>query len=117
MGLLAVIGPSRKDQRGLPRFFATSFSKIRSRSQKERRSRSRAGKSSVVGTSWNTALHLLQRKGNRIRQGSLEDTALLQAFNLLSMIGASCDDFASTAHPLSRSSKGRRTPHRVCIAA
>ena len=27
IGLLAVIGPSRNDQRGLPRFFGRSFSK------------------------------------------------------------------------------------------
>src|SRR6476660_1382278 len=50
MGLLAVIGPSRKDQRGLPRFLARNFSKICRSSHQRRVARSRAGKSTWVST-------------------------------------------------------------------
>lgn len=44
MGLLAVIGPSRKDHLGLPRFFSTSLWKQLSRSHKLRIRRSSSGK-------------------------------------------------------------------------
>src|SRR3989304_4333060 len=45
MGLLAVMGPSRKDHLGFPRLSSRSRSKARVRSQKARTSRSCAGKS------------------------------------------------------------------------
>jgi hypothetical protein len=50
IGLLAVIGPSRNDHFGLPRFFSRSFSNACVCSQKRRISRSSAGKSKVVST-------------------------------------------------------------------
>src|ERR1017187_3339081 len=46
IGLLAVIGPSRNDQRGPPAVWARSFSTMRCSSQK----RSMAGKSGTFGT-------------------------------------------------------------------
>src|ERR1039458_4228270 len=50
IGLLAVIGPSRNDQRGPPAVCARSFSKIRFSSQKRSIARSIAGKSGTFGT-------------------------------------------------------------------
>src|SRR5580704_14807011 len=50
MGLLAVMGPSRNDQRGPPAVCARSFWKIWRSSQKRKRSRSIAGKSGILGT-------------------------------------------------------------------
>src|SRR5437016_1865804 len=50
MGLFAVIGPSRKDHFGLPRFFSRSRSNASIRCQNCRTSRSRAGKSTCVST-------------------------------------------------------------------
>src|SRR5262245_38710991 len=50
IGLLAVIGPSRKDQRGPSFVWARSLSKMRRSAQKRRISRSRAGKSGIRGT-------------------------------------------------------------------
>src|SRR5262249_25655666 len=45
IGLFAVIGPSRNDQRGLPRFSSFRFSKMPCWSQNARIARSKAGKS------------------------------------------------------------------------
>src|SRR5579863_286261 len=50
MGLFAVIGPSRKDQRGPLAFCSRSLSKIRCSSQKRSISRSMVGKSGTFGT-------------------------------------------------------------------
>src|SRR5262249_31930386 len=50
MGLLAVMGPSRKDQRGLPAFCATSFSKALVSRQNRRTSCSPATRLGVLGT-------------------------------------------------------------------
>src|SRR5580704_9939387 len=50
MGLFAVIGPSRKDQRGPCAFCWRSFSKMRFSSQKRSISRSMAGKSGTLAT-------------------------------------------------------------------
>src|ERR1017187_4259339 len=50
MGLFAVIGPSRKDQRGPSAVCARSLSNTRFSSQKRRISRSIAGKSGTLGT-------------------------------------------------------------------
>src|SRR5580692_5726282 len=50
MGLFAVIGPSRKDQRGPLAFCWRSLSKTRFSSQKRSISRSMVGKSGTFGT-------------------------------------------------------------------
>src|ERR1039458_7000204 len=50
IGLLAVIGPSRNDQRGPPAVWARSFSKMRFSSQKRSMARSMVGKSGTFGT-------------------------------------------------------------------
>src|ERR1017187_5274994 len=50
MGLLAVMGPSRNDQRGPAAVCARSFWKIWRSSQKRKSSRSMAGKSGTLGT-------------------------------------------------------------------
>src|ERR1017187_5951308 len=50
IGLLAVIGPSRNDQRGPPAVWARSFSKMRFSAQKRSIARSMAGKSGTFGT-------------------------------------------------------------------
>src|SRR5688572_26887949 len=50
MGLLAVMGPSRNDHFGLPRFCARNLSNAWVRSQNSRMERSRAGKSTWVST-------------------------------------------------------------------
>src|SRR2546426_121536 len=49
IGLLAVIGPSKKEKRGPPRFWATSRGKTCSRSQNSRVVRAMATKSSGPG--------------------------------------------------------------------
>lgn len=50
MGLFAVIGPSRNDHAGLPRFFSRRRSKILRRRQKSRTASSRTGKLASVDT-------------------------------------------------------------------
>src|SRR5437773_466457 len=50
MGLLAVIGPSRKDHFGLPRFLSHRRSKAWMRFQNSTMARSGAGKSTCVST-------------------------------------------------------------------
>src|SRR5438105_4533629 len=50
MGLLAVMGPSRKDQRSPPLFLMRKSSKMLWRCQKSRTARSAAGKSTCVST-------------------------------------------------------------------
>src|SRR5437588_5760659 len=56
IGLLAVIGPSRNDHFGLPRFLARTLSKMPRSSQKRRTARSRAGKSTWVSTFSNNGM-------------------------------------------------------------
>src|SRR5262245_44418682 len=63
MGLFAVIGPSRKDHFGLPRFLALSFSNAPRRSQSARMRRSRAGKS-VCGSTLSNAICARPRGAN-----------------------------------------------------
>src|SRR3990167_7585719 len=57
MGLLAVIGPSRKDHFGLPRLISRSLSKARVFSQNASTARSWAGKSTLGSTLSNAMQH------------------------------------------------------------
>src|SRR5580698_3166401 len=62
MGLFAVIGPSRNDQRGPFAVCLRSCSKIRFSPQKRRISRSMAGKSGTLGTGRYILMEITGRK-------------------------------------------------------